>query len=251
MKALEQKINQIKREDGEASNATGEKPLAPESVHEVKDAVHEINFVSYANVIYLWPVVVFGLLYSVLGTVLGPGTLAWVYFWIFVVVLTTYAFDLTRNQAIFALVSIVAMASLGAWLKEAHFITVFGDIYKWFASLDVSMSPGFPLAMSIMIGIPFAMSVGWSMVNDRWRFTHNELEHRSLGRVADSVARSSKTIRIEYPDVLEFCIALSGTIIIYDSSGDQVIRRIPNVLCLPLRKKQLDKILEQRAITAT
>lgn len=212
---------------------------------------HEVIFVSYSSAIYMWPLVVIGFLnWSLFGMGVSPEVLGWSYIGVLVLVLTTYAFDLNRNKAAFLVVSLSALGLLGAYLKDVHHITIIGNIYRWFDDLDVSYNAPLGIALSIFTGIPLLVSIGYSQINDRWRFTHNELEHHSFGRSDESVGRGSKMIRIEYPDVLEFLLAFSGTIVIFDSTGEHELRRIPNVVCMPFRKRKLDKILERKEITA-
>jgi len=93
------------------------------------------------------------------------------------------------------------------------------------------------------------MMIAMVFLNDRWRFTSNEFEHRVWGRTDDSIARAAKRVTASYPDVLELLICFSGTIMIKSPSGDATIRTIKNVPLLPLRMKKLTQILETTTIT--
>jgi hypothetical protein len=176
--------------------------------------------------------------------------LGWAYIWIAVLVLLTLSVDIGRNQAAFWLVLVAAIWVLGLWLQDTKGFTVFGDIYRWFAGLDVQYNRSLALALSIVMLVPYLIMIAWAYINDRWRITHNEFEHYSLGKMDDSLGRGAKTIRTSFPDVLELLLGLAGTLIVYNATGTKELRRIPHVMFLPLVRKRLNKILEKTAITA-
>lgn len=234
-----------------AGTPQSQQGTAPRVVGAQRAVDNDVEFVSYPDVLYVWPVVLAGLVGWLLADSIEPRLMGWCYLWIIVVVFGGYALDLSRNKLIFTVVVVVAIALAGAYLQDVKGITVLGDIYRWFAALDVGYNPGFGLALSIILGIPFVVLVLIAHFNDRWRFTYNEFEHRSFGRVSDSIGRGSKMVRIEYPDTIELLLALAGTIVIYDSEAQRELRRIPNVVLLPIRRHKLDRILEQQAVTTT
>jgi hypothetical protein len=176
--------------------------------------------------------------------------LGWAYIWIAVLVLLTLSVDIGRNQAAFWLVLVAAIWVLGLWLQDAKGFTVFGDIYRWFAGLNVQYNRSLTLSLSIIILVPYLIMIGWAYINDRWRITHNEFEHYSFGKMDDSLGRGAKSIRTSFPDVLELLLGLAGTLIVYNATGTKELRRIPHVMFLPLVRKRLNKILEKTAITA-
>lgn len=161
----------------------------------------------------------------------------------------TVGIDLNRNEAAFWLVTIVAIWMLGLWLRDAKGITIFGEIYNFFANLDADYSCGLGFFVSIWLTIPFLLMFLWSRINDKWRFTHNEFEHRSFGKVDWSAARAAKTVRTSYPDLMEAVFCLAGDLIIYDARGSRVIRRIPHVPLLPLVRKKINIVLQMTAVT--
>ncbi len=129
-----------------------------------------------------------------------------------------------------------------------HF-TLFGNIYNWFASLDVQYNRSLGFALSIILLVPYVLMLGWARLNDRWRITHNEFEHRAWGKSDDSLGRGAKTIRASYPDVFELLLGLAGTLTVYNANGTQELRRIPHVMFLPVVRKRLGRILETTSIT--
>ena len=65
-----------------------------------------------------------------------------------------------------------------------------------------------------------------------------------------AAARGAKTVRTSYPDILEAVFCLAGDLVIYDARARSVIRRIPNVPLLPLKKRRIDRLLEMTRVTA-
>lgn len=268
--------------------ATPERPPKGPN-HVSKKQVHEVAFVSYPKLLFIWPLILTGLVFYPFGaphqpvsssvaafevaqisqsadqpatTASAPAEpanpflsgrlegLGWAYLWIAVVVLLTLSIDIGRNQAAFWLVLVAAIWVLGLWLQDAKGFTVFGDIYRWFAGLNVQYNRNLALALSIIMLVPYLIMIGWAYINDRWRITHNEFEHYSFGKMDDSLGRGAKTIRTSFPDVLELLLGLAGTLIVYNATGTKVLRRIPHVMFLPFVRKRLNKILERTAITA-
>jgi hypothetical protein len=268
--------------------ATPERPPKGPN-HVSKKQVHEVSFVSYPKLLFIWPLILAGLVFYPFGaphrplsssvaafevaqinasadetttTTSAPAEpanpfrssrlegLGWAYLWIAVIVLLTLGVDVGRNQAAFWLVLVAAVWILGLWLQDTRGFTLFGDIYRWFAGMDVQYNRSLAVAVSIIMLVPYLIMIGWAFINDRWRITHNEFEHYSLGKMDDSLGRGAKTIRTSFPDVFELLLGLAGTLVIYNATGTKVLRRIPHVMFLPFVRKRLNKILETTAITA-
>ena len=252
-----------------------------------KSTAHEVRFVTYPKLLFIWPLIVAGLVFYPVGYPAGPdevpaaaevaaaapevaadapaesapqtapaaagfdrlGTLGWIYIWIAIAVVLTLGVDIDRNQFVFWLVVIALFWFLGLWLKDTKNITFFGDIYRWFESLDVKYDRSLGLSLSALLLVPYAIMILWAWLNDRWRITHNEFEHYSFGKMDDSLGRGAKSIRANFPDVLELLLGLAGTLIVYNATGTKELRRIPHVMFLPFVRKRLNVILEKTAIT--
>lgn len=255
---------------------------------------HEVKFVTYPKLLFIWPLVLAGFVLYPFGAPHEPisatvaqyearqaapapqpkaatetsaesaqnppaqtnpyvshrlEVLGWIYIWVLLVVTLTLGVDIGRNEAGFWVVLIAAIWVLGLWLQDVKGFTLFGDIYRWFAGLDVQYNRGFGLAVSVMLAVPYLVMIFWARVNDKWRITHNEFEHYAFGKSDDSLGRGAKTIRTSYPDVLELLLACAGTLIVYNATGTRELRRIPHVVFLPLVRKRLDHILEKTAVT--
>ena len=151
----------------------------------------QVTFCAYPKLVFAWPIILMGLVfYALAGPDAGEGTLAllgWIYLVGSALVILTLGVDLERNYAAFWLAIFTAVFFLGRWLEDVQGITVVGDIYRWFSSLDVRYDRGFGMAMSVLLGIPYLVMLVWARVQHRWRLTHNEFEHFSWGRVDDSL----------------------------------------------------------------
>ncbi len=211
-----------------------------------------VVFYTYPKLIFAWPLILAGfVLYPVAAVSwIDQEVLAWIWALTAVVTVLTIGVDIARNAAAFWVVAIAAIWLLGLWLRDAKGITVFGDVFRFFANLDPSYPRTLALSISLWLTIPYVAMYLWSRINDKWRFTHNEFEHRSLGKVDWSAARAAKTVRSSYPDLFEALLCLAGDLIIYDARGARVIRRIPHVPLLPLVRRRIDVILETTSVTA-
>lgn len=228
----------------EASN------VAVKAERKPRKHVHQVVFVGYPKLLFMWPVILAGVVFYFLGgPVLTPEVLGWMYIIILGTCILAIGIDVERNYAFFWLVLVAATYFLGLWLRDAKGITVFGDLYRFLDNLDVRYDKAFGIAMSGFLSVPYVIMMLWSRLNDRWRITHNEFEHFSFGKMDDSLGRGAKRIRTSYPDVLELLLGLAGTLTVYDATGSRELRRIPNVMGLPFISKKLDLILETTAIT--
>ncbi|MFN0137928.1 MAG: hypothetical protein ACKVS9_17635 [Phycisphaerae bacterium] len=217
-----------------------------------KNSIHEVRFVGYPKLLFIWPIILAGLIFYTFAHALNPGaleTLGWVYITILGVVILAMGVDVNRNQAIFWFVAIFACWILGLYLNAVRNIPVFGWLLGWLDSIDVQYNGALGLAISIVLLVPYLIMIVYARLNDHWRITHNEFEHYSLGRMDDSLGRGAKTIRTEFPDVFEMLLGLAGTMIVYNASGTQELRRIPHVMFLPMVRQRLNKVLETVSVT--
>lgn len=216
---------------------------------------HEVVFYSYPKLIYCWPLLLLGPLFWLLAAPdASPAVLevlGWVYLMVVVLVVLTIGVDFERNTAFFWAIVVALFILLGLWLKEKSGFTLFGNLFKFFDGLDATYSRGLGLAVSLLLIIPYAVMLAWARLQHKWRITHNEFERYSWGRADDSLARGAKRVRSTYPDFLELLLCGAGTLVVYSATGRTELVRIRNVPLLPLKRRRIDKILEQTAVTAT
>lgn len=235
------------------SPATPPAPVSSPPREQARE-VHEVTFVAYPKLLFVWPLIVLGFVFWPIAHWGGEsaellGTLGWIYILVAVFVVLTLGVDVDRNQAVFWVVLAAAVWLLGLVLKDRAGITVFGNIYQFFHGLNVRYDKGFGLALSIILLVPFLLMLLWARLNDRWRITHNEFEHYSFGKMDDSLGRGAKTIRTSFPDVFEAILGLAGTLVVYNATGTQKLREIPHVMFLPFVRARLSKVLERMAVT--
>lgn len=214
--------------------------------------IHEVTFITYPKLLFIWPLLLAGFVFYPIAGYLNEhalSTMGWAYLFIAVLVIMALGVDVNRNQAAFWVVLIFGVWILGLWLRDVKGITVFGNIYNFFASINAKYDRGFGLALSLILLVPYVIMIAWARINDRWRITHNEFEHYSFGKMDDALGRGSKTIRADFPDVFEMILGMAGTLIVYNANGNQELRRIPHVMFLPFVRSRLNKILERTAIT--
>jgi len=88
-------------------------------------------------------------------------------------------------------------------------------------------------------------------INQRWRISHNEIEHFAMLSKDDSLGRGAKRFITSYPDFLELLLCGAGTIQIYSAQGGIQLRSIPNVPWLFFRSTKISQILESTEVSAS
>ncbi|QNN24702.1 hypothetical protein HED60_21305 [Planctomycetales bacterium ZRK34] len=227
----------------------------PSKSKQHKPAPNAVVFFAYPKLLFIWPLIVAGPLFwlAIWAGADGTGSLevfAWLYMFLMVIVILTIGVDIERNYAVLWFVIFLALFFAGKWLATNEtFKWGIGNIYNWFANMDVQYDRNLGLALSIFLLPPYLVMILWSRVQHKWRITHNEFEQYSWGRADDSLARGAKRVRSTYPDLLELLLCGAGTLIVYSATGRSELRRIHNVPLLFLVRKRLNNLLEQTAVT--
>ena len=99
--------------------------------------------------------------------------LAWIWGVTLITTILTVGIDLNRNVTAFWVVVIGLVWGLGLWLRDVKSITLFGDIYNFFADLVLAYPRQLGLVVSILLTVPYILMYVWPRINDKWRFTHN------------------------------------------------------------------------------
>ncbi len=213
--------------------------------------VHEVVFYSYPKLLFAWPLILLGVLFYPLAhwELVSEVVLGWIYVIVLTTVILTMGIDVNREAAVFWIITLTAIAFGSAWL-EAKGYDFARPLTAALSYIEPRYSAGAGLAVSVFLAVPYAVMLFWARINDKWRFTHNEFEHYSLGKVDKSFARGAKTVRTAYPDLFEFILALAGEVIIADSRGERILARIPHVPMLPFVRAKIQRLLEVKAVTA-
>jgi len=211
---------------------------------------HEVTFYTYPKFIFTWPLIAMGFLLWLPAHYgwMSLEALAWIWGLTLILVVVTMGLDLNRNYTMFWLVVLAALWLMVLWLGEKG-VTLFVDVYHFFCNLNPHYSANLGLMVSIPLLVFYAIMWLWTRLNCKWRITHNEFEHYQFGRMDDSLARGAKRIRTSYPDFFELIVCLAGDLVIYDSTGKRMIRRIEHVPLLPWLKRRINSILETTAVT--
>jgi len=216
---------------------------------------------SYPKLLFIWPIIAMGYVFwPIAALVSGSGDaapvysstlefFAWTYVFTLTLVILTIGIDIERNYAIFWAVALVACFFIGMYLKDVAGFTLFGNIYRHAADLDLRYPYEMMLILSILLSPPYFVMLLWARLQHKWRITHNEFEHYSWGRADDSLARGAKRVRSTYPDVLELLIAGAGTLIVYSATGRTELRRIRNVPLIFFARRRINQLLEQTEVT--
>lgn len=211
----------------------------------------EVVFHTYPKLIFAWPIIVSGFLLGALSLIswIDQEALAWIWAVALVVTLLAVGIDQNRNATAISVAIVTVLWLLGIWLRDAKGVTVFGDIFRFFAGLDPVYPRPLAFAISTFITVPYTIILVWGHFKDKWHFTQNAFEHRTWGKVDWSAARTTETVRCSYPDLLEAMLCLAGDLVIYDASGSKVIRRICHVPLLPLVRRRIAAILAPTTVT--
>lgn len=218
----------------------------------VRRRKREIKFYTYPKLLFAWPLILIGFLLWPISSMesANPETLAWIWAGTLLLVVVTLGIDVNRNQGVFWIISIAAIWILIVWLRDVKELKLFSYVYDFFAGLDPQYSAGLGLGISIPLTLLYGIMWVWTRINSRWRITHNEFEHYQFGKMDDSLARGAKRISTDYPDLFELLLCLAGELVIYDSTGKRVLRRIQNVPFLPFVKQRINKLMEATAVVA-
>lgn len=211
----------------------------------------EINFYSYPNLVFVWPLIVAGPLFAGLEKVVPAEVLGWLYAGVSLLVILALGIDIERNHVFMLALAGMAIAFAGMWLADAQNIPVFGEIFRWFADMDLQYDRTFGNILALFLAIAYLLMIIGTRFNNKWRITHNEIEQRAWGRREKAYPRIGKTFRTTYPDWLEALLCLSGSLVVSDSRGDRIVEQIDHIPLLPFKARRLDRILETWSVTVS
>ena len=208
----------------------------------------QIVFYSYPKYVYTWPVIFLAALFPLLGDLINPQVEGWIFVITLLTVLMAMGFDLTRNLTISWGVTIIATVFALLWLKDAKNVVVFSQIGHHLASQNPLISKGWFYLFALFGGILYLIMFIDVHINQRWRISHNEIEHFAMLSKDDSLGRGAKRFITSYPDFLELLLCGAGTIQIYSAQGGILLRSIPNVPWLFFRSARISQILESTEV---
>ena len=238
-----------------AANNTTPASLAQSSPHKQlsdkrRKEKSEVVIYSYPKYLYIWPLLLLTVLFPLLGDLVHQQVEGWVFLVTLLIVLMAIGFDLSRNLTISWGVTIIASVFIILWLKDAKNVLFFSDIGHHLASKNPIISRDWQYLFAMFGGGLYLIMYIDAHINQRWRISHNEIEHFAMLSKDDSLGRGAKRIITSYPDFLELLLCGAGTIQIYSAQGGILLRSIPNVPLLFFRSKAISRILEATEVSA-
>ena len=203
---------------------------------------------SFPMIIYFWPTMVgfglFGLLQAV--TKVDPATLGLVATFFWALNLLVIVTDLDQKKFIIALLA-VALLGLGAWITTLKKIGLITSVTTWLGGLEVYYSNHAFFVIFFLFWFFFALGMLHPRFN-YWRLEPNEFVHyiQPFGRDI-SIPRMGHTVNKEIPDVLEFLLLRSGSIVLHMEHEDRAIV-LDNVIGINKKEREVKQILESYAV---
>jgi len=230
-------------------DSTGASPSKPWLGKRRQDR-SEIVLYSYPKYVYTWPLLFLAAVFPLLGDLVSKNVEGWIFLITLLTVLMAVGFDLNRNLSISWGVTIVASVFCILWLKDVKNVIFFSDIGRHLASRNPVVSLDWTYLYALFGGLLYLIMFIDVRINQRWRISHNEIEHFAMLSKDDSLGRGAKRIITSYPDFLELLLCGAGTIQIYSAQGGILLRSIPNVPLLFFRSAEISRILESTEVTA-
>lgn len=214
----------------------------------------KVYFTSFSTLMYLWPIMVVGVLgcWLVSAHLVGPPMMGWIWITVMLAVLIAVGADTDRNKVFVIGLIIAVLWFLGLWLAEHRGIPVLPRIYDYFAGLGVAFDPGMAgtamvFSVATFVILVFVVAIAW--FDGRYEITTREITHRRVFRTSDSLPRAAKRIKRDWRDLAEVLLGIgAGDVIVLDSNMN-IVMRISNVPFLWFFRHDIDHILEVLATT--
>jgi hypothetical protein len=236
--------------DVTAASAVPVPPPSKPSPEKRRKDKSQIVFYSYPKYVYVWPLLLLAVVFPLLGDLVSPAVEGWIFVVALLIVLMAMGFDLSRNLTISWGITIIAGVFVILWLKDAKNVIFFSEIGRHLASKNPIISRDWEYLFALFGGILYLIMFIDVHINQRWRISHNEIEHFAMLSKDDSLGRGAKRIITSYPDFLELLLCGAGTIQIYSAQGGTLLRSISNVPWLFFRSAAISRILESTEVSA-
>ncbi len=219
-------------------------------------------FTSFGSLIYCWPIIIVGFLGAALDawgvihapTSAHPGDTAysimgWVWLITVLFTLVVLGTDVSRNVALVWILVIGLLITGGAFVNAQYHIPVLGNIYDYFARLNVQFDKGTAVATSVVLLIVLFVVVVHALLDGRHEISSREVTHRHFLRASESWPLNINRVRLDWPDLLEMIVLFgAGHLVIIDQDRREVLR-IPNIPFLWFFRDEVNRILDIMATT--
>lgn len=257
-------------DDGTAAPASP--ASSPETAHPaaaIKDPIgaHKVVIRPYPSIVYLYPTMLTALVCAAFGlifrgdTVPGdagavlhpiefqPKLFGFLFLSVLAFNMCVLAFDFTRATFV-ALVFFFGFIGVGGWLLESQFGTL-SAIAGFFGQFLFFANPEFYFGVFLVFAVIFA-AVFVQTRFDYWELQHNELIHHR-GIVGDIERFSAQYLRWskEIPDVFEYCLLLSGRLVmdVRERERPIVLNHVLNINRLEQQMVKIQSIMHVKVET--
>jgi hypothetical protein len=236
-----------------ASEDSVEKTPEPESISESSSdsvvGVEKTILRPYPKVIYFYLTWIAALVCGILTATFAEGDSAekvqrvatLVFLWIFTFNLLVVAFEFSRMLSVAVLFFGLALAFLGLWLKALQ------SVFSFFGDIQPQADHQFFFFIFIVFTAIYILVFFQTRFNF-WTVRKNELLHKHgfLGDVKRYHAQDVKMEK-EIPDVLEYLLLRSGSIVLHPKGEDRAIV-LENIIGINRKEDEVKQILESYAI---
>jgi hypothetical protein len=175
------------------------------------------------------------------------GFFGWLYVWVMLYFLVTMLYDFSaRKLGLWVLIfTLIWLAS--KYVELLKNIGVLSHLFRYLASLQPELDPGFATVLSWLLILPWIGSLFHMALNGRKKFTPNEIGEFHFGEGSELTDRTGLRFRTNYRDVLETILSFGGGDLLAVDNHQNVIKRWDNIIGLFFFWNDLDRVLHQRA----
>jgi hypothetical protein len=225
--------------------------LIPLLIHAKKRRSDEIVTYSVHRSFFLWALILTGFV-GWLWVGHWPGSAViwgWIYIFVALYTFTTLLYDVSTPKALIVGGILLLIWISSRYLENVRHLTLLTGALRALRNLHPELNPGFALVMSLLLFVPWFLSLFHSYSYGRTIFSPNTIEEWHLGMGSEITDRSGMKFRSHYRDWFETLLGLGGGDIEAVDPNHNVVKRWENIVFLIFIWRRLDQILHQRAAT--
>ncbi len=215
-------------------------PPAPE-----KEEIEQTILRPYPKVVFLYLTWIASLVCGIVTAMSDSPEVhqTWTYVWVLVFTfnLLVMSFEFGRMLSVAVVFFVLALVFLGAWLK------ILGKMFSFLTHIQPSADHKFFFTIFVVFTVIYVFVFIQTRFN-YWVVRRNELLHKH-GFLGDVKRYNAQNIKInkEIPDVLEFILLRSGTIVVHPESEDRAFI-LENIVGINRKEREVKEILESYAV---
>jgi hypothetical protein len=207
------------------------------------ELAHLIHFTAYPSFVVVWPVILLGVVFSVLYGLMPdhyPERVAstlWLLSLFAVMIALGFDFD-SSETAFIVMAGIVVLLALQLIAFEWQ-IPVFSWIGEHLKMLEVRVSANMMLVVSILLGVPYLMMLAFCRMNNYWTAVPGKLYRKTFGKSEEEIPiNSTKTVNYHFYDMMMRWLCFgAGHLIVATDKGE---RKIGHVLWAKRRDADIE-----------